>query len=80
MDISSMGMGQAINSGLDAISTRTGEIQTQMKAISQMDAQDQNVAMMEMQFVVGQYNAMIESTSNMIKTLSDALKSIAQKI
>lgn len=80
MDVSSMGIGQAINSGLESISQRTREIQGQMKAISQMDAQDQNVAMMEMQFVVGQYNAMIESTSNMIKTLSDALKSIAQKI
>lgn len=80
MEINSSGLGQAINSGLDAISRRTNDIQNKMGEIANMDAADQNVAMMEMQFTIGQYNAMIESTSNMVKTLSDALKSIAQKI
>lgn len=80
MEISSSGIGQAINAGLDTIEQRTKDIQSQMAEIRNMESADQNRAMMEMQFVIGQYNAMIESTSNMVKTLSDALKSIAQKI
>ena len=80
MDISSAGLGGAINSGFEAISRQTADIQARMSEIANMNSEDQNVAMLEMQFTIGQYNAMIEATSNMVKTLSDALKSVAQKM
>lgn len=48
MEISSSGIGQAINAGLDTIEQRTKDIQSQMAEIRNMESADQNRAMMEM--------------------------------
>jgi type III secretion protein F len=57
--------GDAFQKQLDAMSTQEG-------GISQED-------MLQLQFEMGQYNALIESVSNITKSLTDTLKSLAQK-
>jgi type III secretion protein F len=43
-----------------------------------LDAND-NQAMLKMQFMVGQYNAMLEATSSVTKSLVDESKQMAQR-
>lgn len=74
------GLGNAVNTGFDSISNWSQEIQSQMTKISEGKVEDQTMAMMQVQFEIGQYNAMLEMTSNITKTISDALKSVAQKL
>lgn len=81
MDISSSGgIGNLVKQGLDNLQTRTASLQEKMAEVANMNSEDQTAAMLEMQFEIGQYNTMVELTSNCTKTLSDALKSVSQKI
>lgn len=76
MDIGHVGY----QSGIDSIKQMNEQLQQKISDISSGNVTDQNAAMLEMQFQMGQYNAMIEMTSNITKSISDTLKSIAQKI
>ncbi len=81
MDVTQAGgLGGALNAGFSSIDEWTKNIEGKMQEIANSKSEDQNIAMMQMQFEIGQYNAMIEMTSNITKTISDALKSVAQKI
>lgn len=52
-----------------------------MNEISSLtDSTDQQQAMIEVNFMIGQYNAMMELTSSLTKNLTDSIKSIAQKV
>ena len=39
-----------------------------------------NAALIELQFEMGQYNALVELTSNIGKSITDTAKSLAQKV
>ncbi len=69
---------ELFNSGLDSISKKGQALQTKM---NEMLSQDQVSPedMMALQFEVGQYNAMMESLSSVTKSMTDMMKSLAQR-
>lgn len=78
--IGSGGLGSLINTGLDTLQARMVSLKEEMAAVSQMDAEDQNVALINLQFGMGQYNALVELSSSITKSLSDSIKSVSQKV
>lgn len=81
MDISGGNIASSINNTLDRISQMGSDINTRMDEISKLtDSNDQQAAMIELNFQIGQYNAMMEMASSLTKNLTDSIKSIAQKI
>ena len=66
------------NSGLDSISSKGKDLQakmTEMLGKDEVSPED----MMALQFEVGQYNAMLESLSSVTKSMTDMMKSLAQR-
>ena len=81
MDISGGSMATSINNTLDNISKMGSNISSRMDEISQLtNSSDQQAAMIELNFQIGQYNAMMEMVSSLTKNLTDSIKSIAQKV
>ncbi len=81
MDISGGSMATSINNTLDNISKMGSDISSRMDEISQLtNSSDQQAAMIELNFQIGQYNAMMEMVSSLTKNLTDSIKSIAQKV
>ena len=72
-------IGQLVNQGLSEITNRNDDIQSKMSAIMNKEGGATSEDMLTMQFEMGQYNAMIESLSNVTKSMTDTLKSLAQK-
>ena len=73
-----LNVNELFNSGLDSISKKGRALQTKM---NEMLSQDQVSPedMMALQFEVGQYNAMMESLSSVTKSMTDMMKSLAQR-
>ncbi|WP_294509535.1 EscF/YscF/HrpA family type III secretion system needle major subunit [uncultured Bilophila sp.] len=73
-----LNVNELFNSGLDSISKKGQALQTKM---NEMLSQDQVSPedMMALQFEVGQYNAMMESLSSVTKSMTDMMKSLAQR-
>jgi type III secretion protein F len=72
-------IGGFLNSTMNTITTKSDAFQDRMK---QMSANKEGISqqdLLSLQFEMGQYNAMIESVSNVTKSLTDTLKSLAQK-
>jgi type III secretion protein F len=67
-----MAVGQLAAKGAD-FQTRMGQMTEKEGGITQED-------MLNLQFEMGQYNALIESVANVTKSLTDTLKSLAQKV
>ena len=66
------------NSGLDSIGKKGEALQTKMNdLLSQDEVSPED--MMALQFEVGQYNAMMESLSSVTKSMTDMMKSLAQR-
>lgn len=61
-----LNVNELFNSGLDSISS---------KGKDEVSPED----MMALQFEVGQYNAMLESLSSVTKSMTDMMKSLAQR-
>jgi type III secretion protein F len=61
-----------LTSKSETFQTRVNEMSAKEGGISQED-------MLNLQFEMGQYNALIESVANITKSLTDTLKSLAQK-
>ena len=80
MDISGSTFANTISHTLDNLSNVNNDIQAKMNDISTLYSSDQQQAMIEVNFMIGQYNAMIELTSSLTKNLTDSIKSIAQKV
>ena len=59
-----LNVNELFNSGLDSISSK-----------DEVSPED----MMALQFEVGQYNAMLESLSSVTKSMTDMMKSLAQR-
>lgn len=81
MEISGSTFANTISHTLDNLSNVNKDIQAKMNEISSLtDSADQQQAMIEVNFMIGQYNAMMELTSSLTKNLTDSIKSIAQKV
>lgn len=74
------GISTAVKSGLGYLEGRTASINKQMEMLAADTTKDQTKAMVEMQFLVSQYTTTVETTSSVMKSLSDSLKSISQKL
>ena len=69
---------ELFNSGLDSIGKKGEALQTKMNdLLSQDEVSPED--MMALQFEVGQYNAMMESLSSVTKSMTDMMKSLAQR-
>lgn len=73
-----LNVNELFNSGLDSISKKGQALQTKMNEILSQD-QVSPEDMMALQFEVGQYNAMMESLSSVTKSMTDMMKSLAQR-
>ena len=68
-----LNVNELFNSGLDSISSKAK--MTEMLGKDEVSPED----MMALQFEVGQYNAMLESLSSVTKSMTDMMKSLAQR-
>lgn len=66
------------NKTLDKISDRGKELTNTMDSIMQGE-EISNEQMIAMQFEVGQYNALTEALSSITKSMTDMMKSLAQR-
>lgn len=76
--ISGININDFFNSNMDAISNKGAELEKQMQAISD-GGEVGPEQMLALQFEMGQYNALLESISTVTKSLTDSMKSIAQR-
>jgi type III secretion protein F len=73
-----MNLGKMFNDGLNSVGERGKNLQDKMSALlSQENVSPEQ--MMQVQFEMGQYNAVMESVSSITKSLTDSLKSLAQR-
>ena len=70
-----LNVNELFNSGLDSISSKGKDLQAKMLGKDEVSPED----MMALQFEVGQYNAMLESLSSVTKSMTDMMKSLAQR-
>ena len=81
MEISGSSFADMIKTGMDNMSGKAEQKKKKMANISSLDStEDQQAALLEMQFEMGQYNAVMELTANLVKSLSESIKSISQKV
>lgn len=74
LDINAM-----FNSMANAVNQRADDLQTRMSEITSSGQELDQTQLLELQFQVGQYNAMLEMTSTISKALTDEAKQIAQR-
>ena len=73
-----LNVNELFNSGLDSIGKKGEALQTKMNdLLSQDEVSPED--MMALQFEVGQYNAMMETLSSVTKSMTDMMKSLAQR-
>lgn len=73
-----MNLNDLFNTGTDAIAKKGQDLQTKMTdLLASGEASPEQ--MLDLQFEVGQYNAMMESLSTVTKSMTDMLKSLAQR-
>lgn len=63
---------------MSSIENRGADLQKQMEAVQNGDEIGPE-QMLALQFEMGQYNALVESVSTVTKSLTDSMKSIAQR-
>ncbi len=72
-------MSSLVKDSIASLQQSTTDLKSQMADIRAGKYEDQNTAMIQMQYALGQYNAMVEMTSNISKNITDTAKSLAQK-
>jgi type III secretion protein F len=72
-------IGQLFQNSVSQLSTKSDSLQTNMDTMMKSKDGLTQEDMLSLQFEMGQYTAMIESVSNVTKSLTDTLKSLAQK-
>lgn len=72
-------IGSFLTSSLDKLKKSGDDFQNRIKQMTENEGGITHEAMLQLQFEMGQYNALIESVSNVTKSLTDTLKSLAQK-
>ncbi len=83
MNISSTGtpgvnISELFNSGIENVGKRGEALQAKMNDLLSQD-EISTEDMLVIQFEMGQYNALLESLSSVTKSLTDSLKSLAQR-
>ena len=78
--MSSVGdIGGFLTNSLSSIGQKGETFQTRVKEMTAKEGGISQEDLLQLQFEMGQYNALIESVSNITKSLTDTLKSLAQK-
>jgi type III secretion protein F len=72
-------IGGFLNNAMSKLSEQGQTFQTRMDQMTKREGGITQEDMLNLQFEMGQYNAMMESVSNVTKSLTDTLKSLAQK-
>ncbi len=73
-----LNLGDIFNSGLDSIQSKGKALEKQMTDLMNQDEVSPE-DMLNIQFQMGQYNAMLETLSSVTKSLTDTMKSLAQR-
>ncbi|HAR80305.1 MAG TPA: type III secretion protein [Succinivibrionaceae bacterium] len=76
MDLASLGI-SALQNRMDQ---QKASLESAIAQVSNGGSGDQQKDMIMLQFQLGQYNAMVETVSNITKSMTDMLKSLAQKV
>lgn len=76
--INGININELFSSSVESISQKGADLQKQMEAI-QNNGQVSPESMLALQFQMGQYNALMESVSTVTKSVTDTMKSIAQR-
>jgi type III secretion protein F len=80
-----MSLSLAVQQLMTAVSTRSDSLEAEISAAtSRTDAQGNKLELkqeeiLEMQFNIGQYNALLETASSIAKGTTDMLKTLAQR-
>lgn len=74
-------MTSVVDTGIQNLEDRAKNIKDEIEKIQQpgLTQEEQTSIMLRTQFKLGQYNAIVELTSNITKNVSDTAKSISQK-
>ena len=72
-------IGSFLNDSLSKLTSKGDAFQTRMNEMTAKEGGITQEDMLSLQFEMGQYSALIESVSNITKSLTDTLKSLAQK-
>ena len=81
MEITGGALADAVNNAMMNMGTSSDSIKSKLTEISSENFKgDRQMAMIQMNYEIGQYNAMLEATSNLSKSITDTLKSVAQKM
>lgn len=77
-DVSTQGILQVFNNLGKKVQDAGGELNDQINAA--LDANEVDpIEMLQLQFNMGRYNAMVEATSSCVKGLTDTAKTLAQR-
>lgn len=73
-----LNFGQMFDTGISSISNKGANLQTKMSELSNKEELGPE-ELLPLQFEMGQYTALMEATSSVAKSLTDMLKSLAQR-
>ena len=76
--ISGFNVNQMFENTLQGVSTKGTELNARMEELSQ-GGELSNEQMITLQFQVGQYNTLMEALSTVTKSMTDMMKSLAQR-
>ena len=76
--ISGFNISQMFENTLQGISTKGSDLNARMQELSD-GSELSNEQMISLQFEIGQYNAMMEALSTVTKSMTDMMKSLAQR-
>ena len=76
--ISGFNISQMFENTLQGISTKGSDLNAKMQELSD-GSELSNEQMISLQFEIGQYNAMMEALSTVTKSMTDMMKSLAQR-
>ena len=76
--ISGFNINQMFENTLQGVSTKGTELNARMEELSQ-GGELSNEQMITLQFQVGQYNTLMEALSTVTKSMTDMMKSLAQR-
>lgn len=77
--IGGLNISQMFENSLQSIGSRGSDLNTKMNDLLADGKELSNEQMIQLQFEVGQYNAMMESLSTVTKSMTDMMKSLAQR-
>ena len=80
MEIHGGPIADAVVNGLEDLQNYQSTIRSKMESVKASSDDDKQMAMIELNFMIGQYNAMLDLYSAMLSNLTDSLKSIANKM